>query len=448
MKRIGIVIVFFSLILNLYSQNQQIYPVQLPDPNFFGGKVNCIFQDKVGFLWIGKEGGLFRYDGNEMKAYLHNNADSSSIAGNVILSIAEDLNGDLWIGTKGFGLDKYNRSTEKFSHFVHNSKDPNSISHNEVYTIKPDGKGNFWIGTDGGGVDYFEPKKNKFKSYQYNSTGLQSNNVLCITDGPKGKYWVGTFSGGLHLFDIKNRKFTHIGSDTPYAKINVFVIKEVSKGVLWLATWRQGLLSYDIKSNKFKKVIDASIAPKFRDLKVTEKGEIWASSNTSLFYFSSPNAPYKIVKTNDDFQDIWRVFIDRSKTIWFGSENGALGKLNTLTNRFSVIPSTYPFYNGFPYAVLADKQRGTIYFTTQKRLIEFNPKLKSYKTYTSPFDDIIAIANMPEDNSVLVASGFSLCTFDKVSGKFSKIVFDKKSQSILEGCQLKSITAADSFTYW
>lgn len=448
MKKSSLAIIFLCFILELHSQNQQIYPVQLADPKFFGGKVHCIFQDKVGFLWIGKEGGLFRYDGNEMKAYLHNNNDSSSIAGNVILSIAEDANGDLLIGTKGFGLDKYNRTTENFSHFVNNPKNPNSISHNEVYAIKPDGQGNFWLGTDGGGVDFFEANKGKFKSYQYNSKGLQSNNVLCITDGAKGKYWVGTFSGGLHLFDTASRKFTHIGSDTPYAKINIFAIKEVSKGVLWLATWRQGLLSYDIKSNKFASVIAPSVSPKFRDLKVTEKGEVWASAGGSLFYFSSPTAPYKVVKTNKDFQDIWRIFIDRSKSIWFGSENGALGKLSTFTNRFLVIPSEYPFYDGFPYAILADKKREAIYFSTQKRLIEFNTKLKSYKTFTSPFDDIIAFASMPEDNSILVVSAFTLCTFDKGSGQFSKIVFDKKSQSILEGRLLKSITVADPSTYW
>lgn len=451
MKKLSLAIIFLCFILELHSQNQQIYPVQLSDPKLFGGKVNCIFQDKVGFLWIGKDGGLFRYDGNVMRSYFHSNTDSSSIAGNVVLSIAEDVKGDLWIGTKGFGLDKFNRATEKFSHFVHNPKDPNSISHNEVYTITPDGNGNFWIGTDGGGLNFFDPKKEKFTSYQSSSShsnGLQSNNVLSIADASKGKYWVGTFLGGLHLFDIKTRKFTPIGKGTPYSKINIFAIKEVSKGVLWLATWRQGLLSYDIKSNKFSTVVSPSISPKFRDIKVTDKGEIWAGANNGIFYFSSSKARYQIVKTNEDFLDAWRVFIDRSKTIWFGCENGTLGKLNTLTNRFSVIPSKYPFYNAFPYALLADHKKNTIYFSSQKILIEYNTKLNSYKAYTTPFDDIVAMAMIPEQNLILFASPLSLGTFDISSGKFSKIIFDKNSQSILEGRLLKTITVANYSTYW
>jgi ligand-binding sensor domain-containing protein/AraC-like DNA-binding protein len=448
LKKLGFVIVFLCLFLDLHSQNQPVYTVQSADPKLFGGKVNCIFQDKAGFLWIGKANGLFRFDGNEMKSYQNIASDPNSIGGNDILSIVEDEHGDLWIGTKGFGLDKFNRSAEKFTHFKHNAKNPNSISHNEVYTIKPDGSGNFWIGTDGGGLNYFQPKKGLFKSYQSNSTGLQSNNVLCITDGAKGKYWVGTFLGGLHTFDIKSRKFTHIGSGTPYANINIFAIKEVSKDILWLATWRQGLVSYNIKTNKFQDVISASIAPKFRDIKLTDKGEIWASANGFLFYFSSHKAPCQIVKTKNEFQDIWRLFIDRSKNIWLGSENGNLGKLNTITNRFSVIPSKYFFSNNFPYAVLADNPQRTIYFSSQKLMVEYNYKSKSYKSYASSFEDIVAMAMIPQENSILFASTFMLGTFDKVNGTFSKIIFDKKSQSILEGRQIKSITVADSSSFW
>jgi len=60
-----------------------------------GGRVSCIFQDKTGFIWIGKETGLFRYDGHSLKSYKHNPAIPGSIASNNILTITEDAAGNL-----------------------------------------------------------------------------------------------------------------------------------------------------------------------------------------------------------------------------------------------------------------------------------------------------------------------------------------------------------------
>ena len=57
------IFVFIYAVFQYHTQAQQIYPVQLPNGGEAGGRVNCIFQDKTGFIWIGKETGLLRFDG-------------------------------------------------------------------------------------------------------------------------------------------------------------------------------------------------------------------------------------------------------------------------------------------------------------------------------------------------------------------------------------------------
>ncbi|MFN3793279.1 MAG: two-component regulator propeller domain-containing protein [Chitinophagaceae bacterium] len=78
--------------------------------------VTCIYQDKKGFLWVGTQDGLNRYDGYQFKHYKHNPEDSSSISDQFITAIAEDGKGELWIGTR-HGLNRFNSNTEKFTHF-------------------------------------------------------------------------------------------------------------------------------------------------------------------------------------------------------------------------------------------------------------------------------------------------------------------------------------------
>lgn len=78
--------------------------------------VTCIYQDKKGFLWVGTQDGLNRYDGYQFKYYKYNPEDSSSISDQFITAIAEDGKGELWIGTR-HGLNRFNSNTEKFTRY-------------------------------------------------------------------------------------------------------------------------------------------------------------------------------------------------------------------------------------------------------------------------------------------------------------------------------------------
>src|SRR5215212_8697052 len=79
--------------------------------------VLCILQDSRGFMWFGTQDGLNRYDGYEVKVFRRDPSNRNTLSNDYIKSIAEDKFGNLWIATWGNGINKFDRKTERFSHF-------------------------------------------------------------------------------------------------------------------------------------------------------------------------------------------------------------------------------------------------------------------------------------------------------------------------------------------
>ncbi|MCI0693348.1 hypothetical protein L0337_15250 [candidate division KSB1 bacterium] len=81
--------------------------------------INSIAQDLQGFLWIGTDDGLNRYDGYQFKIYKYDPSCPGSISNNEVWCVYVDKSGALWAGTNGGGLCRYERATETFSCFQH-----------------------------------------------------------------------------------------------------------------------------------------------------------------------------------------------------------------------------------------------------------------------------------------------------------------------------------------
>ena len=128
------------------------------------GAITSIAQDRLGYIWIAfRIKGLARYDGSKFITYTHNDKDTNSISGVPLEAIAADSSGNIWIGTLGNGMDRFDPATNIFKHFRHNAKDPGSISHDSVNAILQDHLGNIWVGTNRG-LDRYDRKNAKIYS--------------------------------------------------------------------------------------------------------------------------------------------------------------------------------------------------------------------------------------------------------------------------------------------
>ena len=84
------------------------------------GKVDCFLKDKNGFLWVGTERGLNRFDGSIFKNYLNPSGGNQTTIGNYILSLNEDSLHNIWVGTDK-GISRYDIRADSFTHFVADS---------------------------------------------------------------------------------------------------------------------------------------------------------------------------------------------------------------------------------------------------------------------------------------------------------------------------------------
>ena len=112
----------------------------------------------------GGNDGLLMYDGSKVMAYLHNDKDPNSITNAKLETLAIDNAGNIWIGTLGGGMEKFDPASNTFIHFLHKKNDPGSLSSDTVTAILQDHLGNLWVGTSVG-LDRYDNKTGKFIHY-------------------------------------------------------------------------------------------------------------------------------------------------------------------------------------------------------------------------------------------------------------------------------------------
>ncbi len=218
------------------------------------GDVMATLQDSQGFVWIGTEDGLVRFDGHEIRRYAYSPTGRGGLPGNFISSIAEDKNGDLWIGVKGGGLACWHRATDTFTVYRHDPTDPNSISSDAVRTVMVDNKGLIWIGSLDAGIDVLEPAGQQIRHSRHNSNradSLGNDQVHALLQDRTGSIWIGTHTG-LDRADTDSNTFIHYRLQSHPNGSGAEEISQIIEdpgGSLWVGTFDMGLFHIDHGGN-------------------------------------------------------------------------------------------------------------------------------------------------------------------------------------------------------
>jgi ligand-binding sensor domain-containing protein/signal transduction histidine kinase len=245
--------------------------------------VNAIFEDRDGTLWIGNDDGLNRIDRRSGRRKLINLGLGLKP---MVISIAQDHDGAIWVGTFPHGLTRYDPRTQRFETYKHDPADPRSLSNNQVHRVYVDRKGTVWVATDDG-LDRFDPAQKDFTVYKLQKDSRLSQSYVGIAEDAAGNLWLGTAYSGLHRFDPGSEQFTVYPSnpgDTNGLRDNTVPTVIVSRaGTLWIGT-QNGLNSLDPQTGEMRAYDTRNGMPAntVSCLLEDEQGDIWFSTTKGL----------------------------------------------------------------------------------------------------------------------------------------------------------------------
>jgi len=173
----SILLILLFEVASSFSQNNYRFRHLSVEDGLSQNSVNYIFQDHNGFIWLGTQDGLNKYDGYKFTDYRKQINDSNSISDNFILTITEDSKGNLWFTTRD-GINRLNPTTEQCVRFY---DDPKS-QRNQAYKVLVHNKNIEIIFKD---VIYRFPESMEFN---VSSVQLSNNNKIISSSNSKGSY--------------------------------------------------------------------------------------------------------------------------------------------------------------------------------------------------------------------------------------------------------------------
>lgn len=213
--------------------------------------VTSLSQDSKGYLWIGTQLGLVRYDGYDFKLFSHQPENPNSIAGNYVQTIWADDSGKLWIGTYSDGLSVYDSATGEFSSLKHLENNHVTIQSNDVRAITGDAKGNIFIGTNGGlsHINAYSGTISQINNIQGCDQTLTNPRIRSLSFDDSDSLWIGTASGLCKLtlpqLDVASKRYDWetVLKGQEFAQLageNVYQLYHAKDSKIWVGTVNQG----------------------------------------------------------------------------------------------------------------------------------------------------------------------------------------------------------------
>lgn len=332
MKRFAAVLVFLLPFVFIYSADitKIKFEYITVDDGLSQGIVEEIFQDSRGYIWIGSNDGLNRYDGIQFVIYRKDSDDPESLASNSIYCMAEDKQNRLWIGTDGLNI--YDPVLDKLTRIRENKDDPNAFQGGRVTHITIDYDSTLWLSTTNGLVHYF-PRNNTFKTYRHDpgnskSIGNSSVHSTCLTHD--NRLFIATGNDFLYEYDRQNDSFREISYRIAYHGNNgTKWIYEDLNGLIYITSTFSGVHIYNPATGEIKLLDKASGLLNTDNIRscvlAVSPDEVWIGTDGGGINIYNPftgEIQYLMMDSRNagslGSNAITQMFMDKDRNIWIG----------------------------------------------------------------------------------------------------------------------------------
>jgi signal transduction histidine kinase/ligand-binding sensor domain-containing protein len=365
--------------------------------------VRQILQDYQGFLWLATQNGLVKYDGYKLTVFNYDPLDSHSLGGRFIFSIYEDKAKDIWIGTE-FGLSKYDRKKNWFENFSLDGKVTSVYSYS-IYTICEDNFGQLYFGSLGTGLFKFDKTKKSYTKFLHDpndSNSIASNSINGVFTFDSSTIWIGTTDEGLCKFNVKDQTFKNykiVANDTNSKSRNfVFSMAKDRKGILWIGTTHELFKFNELTETFTAQTISGGDSLASGDYEISniyedKRGILWlAIFNYGLVKFEPGTGEFCRYKNDPSNEYSLRMnfvssaYEDRTGVFWVGTFWGGLHKYDMRKSEFSHFkPNTNEYSRNNYVETLIEDSTGAIWVGTYNSLKRFDRSNQSFTDFANIF---------------------------------------------------------------
>ena len=342
------------------------------------GTVMSILQDRQGYLWLGTESGLDRYDGYSIREYRRQRGDAG-LASDYIWAIAEDSDSNLWLATDGGGIERWDRSTDQFQRFKHDPRVAESLASDAVRTLLIDAQGRIWAGTLDQGLDILDPRTGKVRHFRHREgdpTSLPADAVCVLYTDHTGRIWVGT-DGGLSEYQPSTDDFVSYGdraTGTAFTDARVRAIREDHTGALWVGTLGGGINRLDLHTRQVTVFRHDPRDPRslshdhVRSVLEDDARRVWVATADGLNLYEPATGGF--VHYRNDTSDprslrasyTMTLYQDRGGVLWVGTRGGGASHWNP--NSWQLGHYKSPAFRDTAVSSFADDGAGKVWVGT------------------------------------------------------------------------------------
>ena len=415
LKRYSFLIWILFFVLSTKAEQQDYYFRQISlEQGLSQSRVQCIYRDHQGVIWIGTKWGLNSYDQSELKSYFHDREQPNSLPDNFIRFITEDRLGDLYVSTNK-GIAIYNKAENQFQPLKYNGKPFNAWSYLQIGD-------NFLFGGEE-------------TLYQYNLTDKNITTIFPDIDGDKLKcinrifQWspdmliTSSKKDGLWMYDLIKKKMYRC----PFVKereINTIFVD--SQNRLWVSFYGKGIACY---SKEGKRLF--SLSTKNSGLNndiifdfLEKDNQLWIATDgggINILDFQTMKFSY-LKHISDDEQSlpnnsIYRLYKDQMDNIWIGSIHGGLFAIKKVfIKTYKDVPLNN--LNGISertvVSIFEDKDTLLWIGTDGGGINSFDQKTNTFHHYPTTYGEkVTSITNFSENELLLSCFNKGVFTFNK-----------------------------------
>lgn len=329
--------------------------------------VTGLADDEKGNLWIGTDNaGIIIYEKSSGKSrYLTVDTEYGySLPSNHINYLYLDFQDIMWVGTSKRGVAYTCLNNSSFTRAGSSALD-------DVSCILEDNEGDIWYGTDGSGIFRWQKNSGRIRRYDSLKGEIPGNLIVCSYMDSKGRIWFGTFGEGIFFYQNGTfRLLKHPSPEKDALMRDIRAIEEDSGGNIWIGTIAHGLFRYgpDGEFTHYTSERSALESNAITALECNRSGSLYIGTSNGLFRMDTETERIKPLHYDDMEGDsmsdrmVTSLFMDRRGLIWSGSRRG-LAVIDDRENRISVLDMSDGISNEYIRGMIQDEY-GNVWITT------------------------------------------------------------------------------------